>query len=121
MIRVQVAEFVQLANTGTMSSPPAPPLNGASVNLGKFNVAGFNRLRGQIICDQTGTCVINFRATTGGAVVYTRTVPLDGSQAANTYSWNDEPIRGQYVEIVFTNTSGVNAASFSAFSEALPN
>ena len=121
MIRRQTSEYVRLGNTAVMTSPPSPPINGGSVNLGRFNLSGYNRVRGQVFCDQTGTCVLNWRAKASGPIVYSFNVPVDGSQSANTYAWNDEPIRGQYLEVVFTNTSGMNATQFTAFHEALPS
>lgn len=90
---------------------------GSNITL-QWNLSGFKRIVGVCFTDvAVASLVINQRGSRTGAVLFTKNVPVDPSQAATTYTF-DEAIRAPYVEIVATQ-GGVPSTIFRAFTQAL--
>lgn len=91
----------------------------AVVNFGRLNLQGFARTQGTWFQDvPAASVVLEYRAAALGPVLFTFPVPLNGTQPASTYTW-DEPVHAPYVTLVVTNGGAPTAAS-RIFHEAIP-
>lgn len=114
-MRIDYAESLR-----TWDAAAAGLSNGVVSTMGKLNLIGFQRVRGNVYVDQPGTLVVNQYAQGGDATpAMTWNVPQDVAQPNYRYAW-DIIIIHPYVEITFTQ-GGVASTVFRAFNQALPS